>query len=94
MDVGFDQWGASGLAAVWAEENTRESIFKAFRNKETFATSGSRIKLRFFAGYDLENSQLDDLTLIQDAYANSVPMGGTLNTESNKNFYKKYKEDK
>ena len=40
---------------------------------------------KIFAGYDLENSQLDDLTLIQDAYANSVPMGGTLSTESNKN---------
>ena len=72
-------WGASGLAGVWAEENTREAIYDAFRRKETFATSGPRMKVRFFAGYDLENSTLDDLSLIQDAYARSIPMGGTLN---------------
>jgi hypothetical protein len=78
-------FSASGLAGVWAEENTREAIFDAFVRKETFATSGPRIKVRFFAGYDLEDSKLDDLSLIQDAYANSIPMGGTLNIESNRN---------
>ncbi|MDG2061285.1 MAG: DUF3604 domain-containing protein [SAR86 cluster bacterium] len=78
-------WSASGLAGVWAEENTREAIYDAFRRKETFATSGPRIKVRFFAGYDLENSNLDDLTLIEDAYAKSIPMGGTLNLEGSKN---------
>ena len=78
-------FSASGLAGVWAEENTREAIFDAFVRKETFATSGPRIKVRFFAGYDLEDSNLDDLSLIQDAYANNIPMGGTLNIESNRN---------
>ena len=78
------QFSASGLAGVWAEENTREAIYDAFRRKETFATSGPRIKVRFFAGYDLANSKLDDLSLIQDAYAKSIPMGGTLNVKGNK----------
>jgi hypothetical protein len=79
------QFAASGLAGVWAEENTREAIYDAFRRKETFATSGPRMKVRFFAGYDLENSKLDDHSLIQDAYAKSTPMGGTLNIEGGKN---------
>ena len=72
------RFGSSGLAGVWAEENTRESIYEAFRRKETFGTSGPRIKVRFFAGYDLESSKLDDLSLIQDAYAKNTPMGGTI----------------
>jgi hypothetical protein len=79
------QFAASGLAGVWAEENTREAIYDALKRKETFATSGPRMKVRFFAGYDLENLKLDDLSLIQDAYKSSIPMGGTLNISANKN---------
>ena len=71
-------FGASGLAAVWAEENTRESIYQAFRRKETFATSGPRIRVGFFAGYDLDQSLLDDRDAIRKAYASGVPMGGDL----------------
>ena len=74
----FNTWGASGLAAVWAEENTRDSIFDAFRRKETYATSGSRIKLRFFGGYDLDESILAKDNLIQEAYKRGVPMGQDL----------------
>ena len=74
----FNTWGASGLAAVWAEENTRDSIFDAFRRKETYATSGSRIKLRFFGGYDLDKSILDQDNLINEAYKRGVPMGQDL----------------
>ena len=66
--TGFD-WSASGLAAVWAEANTREAIYAAFRRKETFATSGTRLRVKFFAGYDLDASRL---------YATGVPMGGDL----------------
>ena len=71
-------FGASGLAGVWAEENTRESIFAAFRKKETFATSGPRIKVRFFGGYDLENHSLSDENLIRKAYSFNTPMGGDI----------------
>jgi hypothetical protein len=71
-------YGASGFAAAWAEENTRESIYQAFRRKEVFATSGPRIRLRFFAGYDFDATMLSAADGIQRAYANGVTMGGTL----------------
>ena len=69
--TGFD-WSASGLAAVWAEANTREAIYEALRRKETFATSGPRIRVKFFAGYDLDAADASRL------HATGVPMGGDL----------------
>ena len=75
---GYKYWGASGIAGVWAEENTREAIYDALRRKETFGTSGTRIKVRFFAGYELEGADLESPGLIRSAYQTSVPMGGTL----------------
>ena len=77
IDTGYTEWGASGLAAVWAENNTRESIYEAFRRKETFATSGSRIKVRFFGGYDLKNI-LQEKDPIKYAYANAATMGSDI----------------
>jgi len=74
----FSKWGASGLAAVWAEENTRESIYDAMERKETYATSGPRMKVRMFAGYNYDASLLDDTDMIAKAYAGGVPMGGDL----------------
>jgi len=71
-------WGASGLAGVWAEENTRDSIYDAFRRKESFATSGPRMTIRFFAGYDLDESKLNDIDLIEHLYANAKTMGADL----------------
>jgi hypothetical protein len=71
-------YGASGLAAVWAEENTREALYEAFRRKETFATSGPRISLRFFAGYDYDNGMLDAPDVVARAYADGVTMGADL----------------
>ena len=75
-DVYYNYWGGSGLAAVWAEENTRESIYAAFRRKETFSTSGPRISVRFFAGTKLPS--FDSVNLVRDAYANGVSMGADL----------------
>jgi hypothetical protein len=71
-------WSAAGLAAVWAEENTRESLFDAMRRKETYATSGPRITVRFFGGWRYPASILADPELLEKAYAGGVPMGGTL----------------
>ena len=71
-------YGASGLAGVWAEENTRTSIFAALRRKETFATSGPRIRVRIFAGYDYTDKLTETHDAIAEAYAGGVPMGGEL----------------
>ena len=79
----FPQWGASGLAGIWAHENTRESLFDAMRRKEAFATSGPRIKIRFFAGFNYHNEILTQADMISRAYASGVPMGSDLRATSN-----------
>jgi len=71
-------WGSAGLAAVWAEENTRESIYDAFRRKETFATTGPRMRLRFFAGYEFTEGVLGSQTMVASGYADGVTMGSDL----------------
>jgi hypothetical protein len=78
VDGKFPTWGAAGLAGVWAEENTRESIYDAFRRKETFATSGPRMRVRFFAGFDFNESILDAGDTVAQAYQKGVPMGSDL----------------
>jgi hypothetical protein len=70
--------GGSGLAGVWAEENTRESLFDAMRRKETFATSGTRLRVRFFGGEEMGTLDVDDPALVSQAYERGVPMGGDL----------------
>ena len=80
---GVPTFGASGLAAAWAEDNTRDSLYSAFRRKEVFATSGPRIRLRFFAGYNFDQTMLTAVDGIQRAYASGVSMGGTLLAKEN-----------
>ncbi len=77
-DTYYYTWGASGLAGVWAEENTREAIYQAFLRKETFATSGPRIRVRFFAGPSFDDADLEAADFLETAYAEGVPMGGDL----------------
>jgi len=67
-----------GLAAVWARENTRAALFEAMERRETYGTSGTRIKLRFFAGWDYDSTMLANSDLIAKAYNGGVPMGGML----------------
>ena len=65
------------LAAVWAESNTREAIFDAFRRKETFSTSGPHIRVRFFGSFDFDEAALLENPVSQ-GYERGVPMGGDL----------------
>jgi hypothetical protein len=71
-------WGATGLAGVWAEENTREALFDAMMRKETFGTSGPRIKVRFFGGWGLTKELLAQRDWVKTAYEQGVPMGSEL----------------
>ena len=74
----MQSFGASGLAGVWASENTRESIFEAMRRKETWATSGPRIAVRFFGGFDMKGVTPGDDDWVEAAYSRGVSMGGDL----------------
>jgi len=74
----FYKWSAAGLAGVWAERNNREDIFAAFRRKETFATSGPRIKVRLFAGYNYPAAIFARKDFAKLAYGQGVPMGSNL----------------
>ena len=71
-------WSASGLAGVWAESNTREDIYAAFRRKETFSTSGPHIKVRFFGSTKFDSSMLEANDAVAQAYDRGVTMGGDL----------------
>ncbi len=66
------------LTGVWAPRNTRADIWDALYNRETFATSGTRVKLRFFGGAKLSSHPANPIDLVSEGYAHGVPMGGTL----------------
>ncbi len=70
--------GASGLAAVWARENTRESIWDAMSRKETYATTGTRLLVRVFGGWDFDPEEIHRPDFAREGYARGVPMGGDL----------------
>jgi Protein of unknown function (DUF3604) len=78
------EFSSGGLAGVWAEENTREAIFAAMERKETFGTSGTRMKIRFFGSYDYSQDIISSKDWIKSAYQNGVPMGSNLPKTSGK----------
>ena len=75
--MGWEQT-ASGYAAVWATENTREAIFDAMKRRETYATTGSRMIVRFFGGWNFEAGDANSRMPARNGYSKGVPMGGDL----------------
>jgi hypothetical protein len=69
---------ASGLAAVWAEENTRTSLFAAFKRKEVYATTGPRIRVRFFGGWHFKSKNAAQPGMVNIGYTYGHPMGSDL----------------
>jgi hypothetical protein len=69
---------AGGLTAIWSRENTREALWDALKRKEVFATTGTRLRVRTFAGWDLVQTDLERSNFAEYGYANGVPMGGDL----------------
>jgi len=74
----WDRWSAGSLAGVWAEENTRTSLFDAMQRKETFATSGPRIKVRLFGAWEFPKDVLTQKDWVANASKVGVPMGSDL----------------
>jgi hypothetical protein len=75
---------ASGYAAVWARENTREALFEAMQRKEVYATTGSRISLRFFGGWEFSQQDVESPDVTRIGYRRGVPMGGELSAPGSK----------
>jgi len=72
------KWSTSGTTAVWAPENTRTAIFDGIKRKETYGTSGTLIRLRFFGGWDYPEDLVKDSDFVKQAYDYGVPMGQDL----------------
>ncbi len=72
------QASASGLAGVWARENTREALWDAMKRKEVYATTGTRLRVRVFGGWDFKPEEVDRWDFAKQGYARGVPMGGDL----------------
>jgi len=78
MTGAYATFSPGGLAVVWAEENSRDSIFAALRRRETYATSGTRPVVRFFGGFGFESDMCGSKDFVAKGYALGVPMGGRL----------------
>ena len=76
-------WGmvASGLAAVYAENNSRESLFDAMARKEVYATTGTRMMVRFFGGWDYTDADIASRNPAFAGYQKGVPMGGDIHAQ-------------
>ena len=68
-------FGSAGVTGVWAPENTREAIFDGMARRETFGTSGTMIRLRFFGGWSYPDNLVEKANFVEQAYKNGVPMG-------------------
>ena len=78
------RYSSAGVAAVWATANTREAIFDAMQRRETYATTGPRMRVRFFGGWDFSPQDLRHRDLGQIGYTRGVPMGSDLAAAPNK----------
>jgi hypothetical protein len=78
LTIGGIVFGPGGIVGAWAEENTRASLFDALRRREVFGTSGPRIAVRFFGGWDLPVNLCHDSRMLETAYDRGVPMGRVL----------------
>jgi len=81
--MGWEQV-ASGYAAVWAKENTRAAIFDAMQRKETYGTTGPRMTVRFFGGWDFKQDDLNASDVATTGYTKGIPMGGSLAAAADK----------
>lgn len=78
FDLGGEEMSASGYAAVWATENTRQALFEAMQRRETYASTGPRMTVRFFGGWDFQKDDVSRPDYVDRGYSKGVPMGGDL----------------
>jgi len=78
QDQQLREFGSGGLTGVWAPQNTREALYDAMQRRETFATSGPMMKVRFFGSFDYAPGDVSSPDFVKMAYAKGVPMGGDL----------------
>jgi hypothetical protein len=83
-------YNPGGLAVLWADENSRDALFESMKRREAYGTSGPRMILRFFGGWDFEEDMCGDRRRVEKAYASGVPMGGDLEAKGEANSSPKF----